>query len=89
MEIHPALSVYFRLVRPKEDIIDAHIVKIRKAQKRFRRRDALAVFKFGQKRLLDPGLHLYGYLRITAAFPQLPEPVFHHDHLMTLCHIRP
>ena len=84
---HRPLSVYFRLVCPVKDIIDAYIIKCSQTQKGLGRGDSLAVFEFGKECLFDTGLHLQGDLCISSAFSQFFQPVAHNITPMTLCHI--
>ena len=69
-------AIDFRIVRPFENIIDAHAVKIGEQNERFRGRDALAGFVFGKQRLLDAGRYLQGELRHFALLAEETEVVW-------------
>ena len=69
-------AIDFRIVRPFENIIDAHAVKIGQHNKRLRGWDALAGFVFGKQRLLDAGRYLQGELRHFALLAEGTEVVW-------------
>ena len=72
-----ALFIYLRIVRSAKDIVYTDTIKLSKQEKGFCRRDALTIFKFRQQRLIYAGFHLQRYLRISPAFSQFSQSIFH------------
>ena len=62
------LSVDIRIFGATHNVVHAYFIKIGQLDQAFGGRRALSVFEFGKQRLLNPGFHLNGNLRVPPAF---------------------